>query len=401
MDKAMSRRSKKLFIIFIVLTLLVFGGCAAEEPLEDTSEQEVVKDNIEEVDTSTVEEEKKAAVRYPIKIEDVDGREIIISEEVDGIIPLLSSAARAVSILGKDDLIVGMSDHLAREKVFFPELADRPAIGSWQSPDIEKITMIASNYNNVVIIARGGPSAIELQEKLAGTGITVVSLNLGDTDFVFSGLLSLGYILDAEERAKEYISFVEEILDPIQEFVRGIPEDERSSVLLLHGRGPDPRGAKTAAEVTGWGAVGYGGPAYSLVLMAGGKPITADLPSHSVVSLEWIMTENPDKVVGWTPFDSGYSTNDMSALKHRHYLFKNAPGASEITAVVNSDVSIIAFDIALSPHFIVALVALVEKWYPDEFDFSHEEIHQEIIDRFHSLDFDVKKQGAFIYQGEN
>lgn len=400
MNKAMSRSSKKLIVIFIVFTLLVLGGCAAEEPVEATREQEIVKENIEEVDTSAATEEEKVA-RYPIKVVDIDGTEIIISEEVDGIIPLLSSAARALSILGKDDLIIGMSDHLAREKVFFPELADIPAIGSWKSPDIEKITMIANNYNNVVIIARGGPRAIELKEKLAGTGITVVSLNLGDTDFVFSGLLSLGYILDAEELAKEYISFVEEILDPIQAFIEGIPEDERSSVLLLHGRGADPRGVKTAAEVTGWGAVGYGGPAYSLVLMAGGKPITADLPSHSVVSLEWIMAENPDKVVGWTPFDSGYSTNDLSALKHRHDLFINAPGANEITAVKNSNVSIIAFDIALSPHFIVALVALVEKWYPDEFDFSHEDIHQEIIDRFHGLDFDVRKQGAFIYQGEN
>ncbi len=387
---------KFILILIALFSLVLLGGCAnyryAEDTTEDIVEKEPVVEAVVEVADEEIEEE-----RYPLTITDVEGNEVTITEPVDAIIPFFSSSARTVSILGKENMIIATTERLAKEQTFFPRFAELPSVGNRRAPDVEKITKLSKEYNNLIIIARGGASAKELQQELAGTGVTVINLGLGSPNTVFAGIETLGKILNAEDRASDYITFVNSILQPIGEFVETIPEEDRKTVFF--GKLERPLRAERPEEITGWLAIGPGGSSYELIEMAGGRPITEEFPRFTDVSLEWIMAENPEKVVLWALFDSGYISNDPAGLMRMNKLFSNAPGLAQIEAVKNADISVVAVEIAASPHFIVTLVALVEQWYPEAFKFCYVEVHQEIIDRFHNIDFNVETQGAFVYQG--
>lgn len=368
--------------------MLAVVGCVTQQVDEDKP-----------VEQQVAEEEpvgEKEPGRYPLTITDIDGNEVTIYEPVDGIILLHPASARVIRILGKENLIIGITDSIAQEQAFFPEISGGPSIGRWMSPDIEEITRIAAGYNNVIVISSGGERAQELEEKLVGTGITIVRLNLGNADKVLSETEKLGYILNAEDRVQKYLSFVNSIMDPINDILATIPEEDRPTVFT--GWSPTPRGAKSPEDVTGWRAVGRGGSVFSLVEMAGGRPITSALPPMSDVSFEWIMAEDPDKAMIWAMWQAGYNTGDPAELIELYEMFINAPGTTPLKAVQNYDVTVVAGDIAVSPHFFVAIAALVESWYPDHFDLCCQEIHQEFIDEFHGVDFCVLTQGAFVYQ---
>ncbi len=339
--------------------------------------------------------DKEVAERLPISIIDANDVTITITQEIDGIIPLASSGARAISILGKENLILGTPERLGLETTFFPRFLDLPSVGNRRSPDVEKITSIALNYDNVIVLARGGQSAIALQESLSGTNVTVVSLNFGVASILFPTLEKLATLLDAEERAAEYIEFVRSYLTPITKFTQSIAAQDRVSVFF--GKLERPLGAENPEDITGWLAIGPQGSSYELIGMAGGRPITHEMGRFSDVTLEWIMAENPQKAVLWALFNAGYVGENYSEFERMHGLFSGATGLSQVDAVKNFGITVVAVEIAASPHFIVTIIALVEEWYPDQFDFCAEKVHQEIIDRFHSVEFDVSTQGAFIY----
>ena len=369
-------------VILLGLMALIVGCTAdvVEDPKKEDPKQE-----------DPAQEEP----RYPVTITDANGKEITFTEAVDGIIPIASSAARAISILGKENLIVSTPDRLALETVFFPNFVNLPSVGNRRAPSVEIITTLSLPLNNLIVIARGGPSATALQTSLDGTGVTVVSLDFGNIATVFESLQKLSVLLDAEQRATDYIDFVNTYLDPIKEFVDNIPLADRPSVFF--GKLERPLGAATPADITGWLAIGRTGSSFGLIEMAGGIPITSHIPLFSDVTLEFLIASNPDKAVLWTLFNSGYTATDHSEFTRMHGLFAGATGLSEINAVKNNGITVLAVEVAASPHFIISLIALVEAWYPEQFDFDAEVVHQKIIDQFHSVNLDISTQGAFVY----
>ncbi|MHC1635004.1 MAG: ABC transporter substrate-binding protein, partial [Candidatus Methanospirareceae archaeon] len=69
----------------------------------------------------------------------------------------------------------------------------------------------------------------------------------------------------------------------------------------------------------------------------------------------------------------------------------------EVPAVINNRVHIIDNDF-FGPSYVYGLAYIAKCHYPEIFsDFDPQAIHQEYINKFCGIDFDVSKQGAFVY----
>jgi len=74
------------------------------------------------------------------------------------------------------------------------------------------------------------------------------------------------------------------------------------------------------------------------------------------------------------------------------------PGFENVAAVQNDNVYIMSNGFAFAPHYPAALATMAKWLYPETFaDLNPEEIHQEYIDTFFGIDFDVSEQGVFEY----
>jgi iron complex transport system substrate-binding protein len=77
----------------------------------------------------------------------------------------------------------------------------------------------------------------------------------------------------------------------------------------------------------------------------------------------------------------------------------NQPELSWIDAVKNKRVYLYhMYTSGMFPNDIITIVYLAKWLHPDLFeDLDPQAVHQEYLDRFSSLDFNVKKHGVFVY----
>ncbi|MCW7071603.1 MAG: hypothetical protein OCU12_04665 [Methanophagales archaeon] len=94
-----------------------------------------------------------------------------------------------------------------------------------------------------------------------------------------------------------------------------------------------------------------------------------------------------------------FLTDDETKMREHYEEIRALPGFAEhVTAVQNDSVFIMSNAFAFAPHY-PAPLAVMAKWlYPKRFaDFKPEAIHQEYIDEFLGIDFDVYEQGVFVF----
>jgi len=138
---------------------------------------------------------------------------------------------------------------------------------------------------------------------------------------------------------------------------------------------------------------------HDLCVLAGGKNIAEGyVEGYADVETEWILDQNPDVIVGIS-YKGGYETDDETKMREHYEEIRALPGFKEhVTAVQNDSVFIMSNAFAFAPHY-PAPLAVMAKWlYPKRFaDFKPEAIHQEYIDEFLGIDFDVYEQGVFVF----
>jgi len=169
--------------------------------------------------------------------------------------------------------------------------------------------------------------------------------------------------------------------------VSDIPDKEKPKVFF-EWRGKD-HGRQTGNKNAAF---------YPMCKKAGGIDIAADLPVlFPVVDLEWILERNPDVIVG-NSYGGGYETDDESELKAHYDEIIELPGFDNVTAVKDNRVYILNNRMFCGPSYIVGLSYLAKWFHPHLFeDLNPQEIHQEYIDKFCGIDFDVSKHGVFVY----
>ena len=327
-------------------------------------------------------------------IVDAEGAAKTVSMPVEEIIALNSDCIEAIRAIGANDRIVGIESSTSRKTLFFPELSMLPSIGRGSGPDIEKILEMEPD----IVIAYApkiyNPGHEELEDKLE-PAVTVIRLDLFNrgTDKLREEMMKLGFMLGEVENALGYVEWYDGYVDTIEERVLTIPDADKPTVFLDWCASGD-----TARHTMAKGGLS------EVCEKAGGNNIAADLPvPYPVVDLEWILERNPEVIVGyshgrWFKGGCGYETDDESDVATYHEEIMGLVGFANMEAVGTGRVHIMGADIVTSPVYPVGLAYQAKWFHPELFeDLDPEAIHQEYIDEFCGIDYDVAEHGVFVY----
>ncbi|MCK4734686.1 MAG: ABC transporter substrate-binding protein, partial [Methanophagales archaeon] len=290
----------------------------------------------------------------------------------------------------------GIEGATAECTLFFPEISQLPSVGRGNTPDLEII--VEMNPDILIAYAPGiyNPSHPGLENMLEPE-VTVVRLDFYKPETIRGEMLKLGYLLHKEDNAREYVEWHDKYVDKIEERVSGISEADKPEVFIDYG-GAGENERLTCAKGTG---------NHQLCEQAGGKNIAAGLPSglapgYPYVSLEWILERDPEIIIGqasgYNTRAGGYETDDESEMKKYYDEILALSGIGNLAAVNNSRVHIIQADSAGGLAYLVGLAYHAKWFHPEQFrDLDPQEIHQEYIDKFCDIDFDVREHGVFVY----
>ena len=315
-----------------------------------------------------------------ITVVDVRGEAVTVKKPVRSIVVLTDSTADAIRVLGAEDKVVGIGSGLANENILLPVMSKLPTVGS-NPPDYEAILDLKPD----IILAGNG----KLEEKL-NPWVTVVSFDFYKPEKMAKQIMELGYILDNEDKAKEFSDFYLSVLNKVKERTEELSEDKKPRVFYC--AYPGQAGYRYYAITP----KKYLGP---LCTLAGGNNIAADLPAN-MVDPEWVLVENPDIIVAHegSGLPSGYDTDDITGSKKSIEQMVNEPGWEHIKAVEDGKVYIETSDIDCGPQLFIVIAYMAKWFYPDLFeDLDPEAIHREYLTRFQRIDYDLDEHGIFVY----
>ena len=360
----------------------VMSGKKPETNLADANyDGELNRLDVEQVKLIILGREKE------LTIVDSAERTVTIPKPVGKIVSFANYNCEVLRSLNAKDKIVGVDEFTKCMKRFFPEISKLPSVGTVENPDIEAILSLEPD----IALTFGTYEMPYIEEKLEGTGIEVVSFYFYDPKFLTEEITKLGYIIDRRDEAREFISFYEGVIDSIKSRTEGIPDDKKPKVYYECFWQDYMTGNKYATD--NW-----------IIETAGGINIAADVAENSMsigyptVNPEWIIKQNPDIIIKRSsspPYGStGYEFDDDSGAKALREEIMNRPGFEAINAVKEGKVYI--EDTSLCGFIAVAYRAKV--FHPDLFeDLDPQEIHQEYLNRFQRLDYDLNEHGVFWY----
>jgi iron complex transport system substrate-binding protein len=380
----------------------IINGINEPTQFADANYDGVIDENdIEQIKLVISSEEKK------LTLIDDSGKIVTVTKPVEKIIPIYM--ADSVRVLGANDMVVGVEESINNQPEYYPVLSQKPSVGT-VSPEINIERIIRLDPDLVIASVYTSPDILD--DHLKGTNIQVVRIYprnedaLGDVKtglHMFRGneimwpslvedMLKLGYVLNKVDTAKEYVEWYYSIVTPIEERISHIQEDERPKIYTED----DSRGGtierQTSAHIMG-------------TLTAGGNrigPGTFDLAADRIISVEWLIAQNPDVIVariGSGSSTGGYKSSENTDYREYYNEIMGLPGIKQINAVKNNRVHIICDHISYRTALPIGIAYQAKWYYPELFaDLDPQALHQEYIDRFCSeLEFDVHEDGVFVY----
>ena len=287
----------------------------------------------------------------------------------------------------EEDRIVGVGDRIQKEKnniLYYPEYQDKP---TFTYGDPESVLKLCPDL--VIVLPLDGPWWTPQEFLLA---CEAASIPMFRAWCGVRGLMiveeaeKLGYLFDKEDEADEFIDWYEgNIGNPVLEKVKEVPEEDKQKVYSEYSR------YKANFEPN------------SHIAKTGGKDIFEGKGGN--VDPEAVAMLNPDIIVLRRAI-GGFGTTDTTEFEEAREELMTRKELKNVTAVKTGKVYVFSGYITSymgtsgCKQFI--LDAYQAKWFhPDLFpDLDPQVIHQEYLTRFQGLDYDLDKQGVFVYHPE-
>ncbi|WP_400203450.1 dockerin type I domain-containing protein [Candidatus Methanomassiliicoccus intestinalis] len=300
-----------------------------------------------------------------------------VNYPVENIVVVGTNVLAMVKAIGGSDLISGIHGGDI-DSILYSDLIDLPRISdSTFKADFELVSKLDGVQ---AIVTQDSVSYVENESEFTNTNkIEVIRVAASDGLDTISGALTLGYLLNLEDRAEAYAKFTDDILSYIDSKVgKGVMDDaDRVTSISV-----------TMSNYVGGTASDY----YTATELAGSKNVGDwnTTTQRFNIGEEWLLEYDPDfiihaKSIGYGTIDiqkawDTYSQyfKDMNAYKDGNYYILNG----------NMPVAL-------------RIAYMAQVFYPEIFGENYgEQLHQQYIDNFvdnlHEIGYDVSKDGIFL-----
>ncbi len=269
----------KIFLVCIVSMVLV-SGCITET-------------------IRTTESEFSS--KYPITVTDDFGRNVTITKEPERIVSTAPSNTEILFALGLENKTVGVTEYCN-----YPTGAlKKEKIGGFSTVNIEKIISLKPD-----LVVASGKTGNENIGMLENFGVSVVVLDPTNIEGILKDIELVGEITGTNENASKLVADMEERINAIK------PPGEKLRVVYVVWHDPlMGAGKETFAD--------------DLIKKAGGINI-ANFTGYKVISLESVISENPDIIIT--------SVGHGDAKNMTYGFILNEPGLRIVNAVKNGKI---------------------------------------------------------------
>lgn len=339
------------------------------------------------------------ALADPVTITDVTGREVTVEAPAERIIlgegrqiyllGVLEREAPFKRVVGwREDLLQADPDTYALYAEKFPELRDLPTFGGFKDGTFD-VELAAALDPDVVLMNFEAKQATEdagYDDKLAELGIPIVYVDFREDPMAHSvqSMRIMGQLIGQEERAEEYIGFVEEQMARVTD-VLADAEFERPRVFV------DRAGGYSDDCCMTFGDGNFG----EYVEIAGGTNIASDIlpTTFGTLNPEQIIAANPQQVIvtggQWEAYVPGGAWvgmgpgSDMAEARTKLEALTQRTAMTGIEAVETGQVHAIWHQFYDNPYYFVAVQRLAKWLHPELFaDLDPEATLQELHERF-------------------
>jgi iron complex transport system substrate-binding protein len=328
---------------------------------------------------------------------DMLGEPVTVNKPIRRLVNMGYNGVEMTRILGAEDILVAYGQDRADHAIFFPKFAELPFVGTDPNDcDYEKIISLKPDAVQTNIerasYTVGGLDQKRIFEKNL-KDIPLICLNMREQDTLVQNVRTYGYILDREEEAEEFIDWYSGYYDLFLSRTASLSEDETPRCVF---------------EYTPYYCYASGSNLGQVLALAGGKNILdkkigPDDPKYGSmldIEPEFIVKENPEyifKAVG--SWESGYHVDNTSAMAAYQEQVTNRTELANAIAVREDNVHCMSYWILIGAgNNIIGTAYVAKLLHPDLFeDIDPVAIHQEYVDRFCRIDFNVEEKGAFLY----
>jgi iron complex transport system substrate-binding protein len=353
----------------VAFTQGIISGSNAPTKLADANyDGKIDSQDVDRINEIIKDEEKELTVADSID------RNVTIKMPINKLIALGTYRNEAAKILTAQEMMVGVSSDIKEAGYYYPDLADKPAVGTWSAPDSESIVKL---HPDIVITSANLERATKLEESLKPANIAVIGLDFYRDNILRSEIKTLGFLLNKNEQADKYLQWRSNYDQPIKDYVAALKEEDKPRLFMEWGT------KNTISEISSYGK---GSSGNSVSSFAGGRNIAADLPEYPKLDSEWILKENPDVIIRSLAPGSGsagWNSSEQAAEILTSYI-EGRPGWSNLFAVKNNRIHLISTEIAWGPDGIVG-DAYYAKWLHPELDIDPEKIYKEYLEQFMGL----------------
>nr|CBH40048.1 putative iron(iii) ABC transporter, solute-binding protein [uncultured archaeon] len=333
---------------------------------------------------------------------DIFGEAETVNKPIERLAQLGLSSMQVTRMLGAWDIIVCVASPKGSFPLMYPdEISKLPAVGN--KPDICDHEMILSLMPNAVMtnleakwaLIGGLEQKRMFEEKLPG--IPIISLNMREMDTLSENVRTYGYILDREDEAEEFIDWYEGYYNVFKSRTEELSEDEKPRVIYEN----DNKPYQCIATGSRFGQALFLAGGYNIV----DEIVGPDHPQYGTITVdvdpEWVIEQNPEIIFirGLASRYGGYGTDDPSEFVALRQKIFDRPELANVDAVKNKCVYVLGSQLLEGAGCGVIGIAYMGKLFQsDRFtDIDPQAVHQEYVDKFCHIDFDVRKHGVFFY----
>jgi iron complex transport system substrate-binding protein len=219
----------------------------------------------------------------PAEITDQLGRTVKVEATPQRIISLAPSHTETLYALGLADRLIAVTDYCN----YPAEAEDKPSIGGFSTPNIEEVVALSPDLVLATVIHE-----VEVIPQLEGYGLTVVATDPKTIDEVIEAITLIGQVTGAEKEATSLLDDMQSRVKAVTDKTGELSEAQKPKVLYIVWHDPLK-------------AAGSGTLHDELMRTAGGINVAGDVDGYAAISLEAVITADPDVMIAGVGMGTG------------------------------------------------------------------------------------------------